>query len=190
MAKIVILSRSRQDGFHLETWDNEFFYHGDATTSQDIEKAFRAAVLSHLIGADGDSSILQSCRDFNWGDAMMDVSAETWAKFGFSIFSANSNKVQPVTPGVIIIRVNQDECLLSRTLPATLSVKSKAKDAMLFVQATVDLSNGAVSTETELSGLNSGKHELFIDFENGVSHPCALNEDEAYLREICYYLES
>jgi hypothetical protein len=68
---------------------------------QDSEEAMRSAVAEYLSTADGEISIQHSCGDFNWGDALNDVTHEIWRKHGLKLrYSVSS------------IHVDQDEVLI------------------------------------------------------------------------------
>ncbi|MBQ8997077.1 MAG: hypothetical protein IJ086_07420 [Clostridium sp.] len=65
------------------------------------EEALRNAVRDYMQTEEGKQSILNSCKDFNWGDAMMDVPNEYLNLYG----------IYKMVDDVETIIVNQDEIL-------------------------------------------------------------------------------
>lgn len=69
---------------------------------KDAETAIRTAIKEFLSTPDGMDAMVDSCDDFNWGDAIMYVPDEIWAKHGLRIIPE---------PMYVSIYVSQDEVL-------------------------------------------------------------------------------
>jgi hypothetical protein len=93
--KTAILVRERLS--ENERWTDEF----EVADGVDFEAALREAVAEFLKTEDGKQARLAACDDFNWGDAIMYVPDECWAKHGLKM----------VTDSIETLRVNQDELL-------------------------------------------------------------------------------
>lgn len=80
-----------------EFWVDTFRYSGE----KDQEQAIRDAVREYLFTKEGKKAAADTNWDFNWGDAIMLVPDEIWAKHGLSLVREDATG----------IRVNQDEVL-------------------------------------------------------------------------------
>jgi hypothetical protein len=89
------------------TWVDLFDVRNDV---QDPERALRSAIAEYLATTDGKLSIEHSCDDFNWGDAVLDVTPEIWHKHGLK---PRYNDC--------VIRVDQDEVLIPSSKTASSS---------------------------------------------------------------------
>ena len=98
MSKMIQLVRARAG--EGEAYINLFHVGADV---QDVEAALRAAVEEFLSTPAGRQAIEETNYDFNWGDAIVYVPAEIWAKHGLKLLD---------TPAYDTVYVNQDEVLV------------------------------------------------------------------------------
>lgn len=86
-----------------------------AATEDSCAALLRNAIRSFLKTEDGRAAYMDTCGDFNWGDAATYIPDEFWARYGVSVYS-NSQKQAFSCCGIISILVGQDE-LLGEGLP-------------------------------------------------------------------------
>lgn len=89
----LVRHRSFEDTIFVDLFDVEDHV-------QDPEAAMRAAVKEYLQTTDGIASLKRTCHDFNWGDAVNDVTPEIWHKHGLRFRYHDQ-----------VVQVNHDEVL-------------------------------------------------------------------------------
>lgn len=97
---LIRVRRSDQD-----MWSDNFIYSGD----QDPKKALRDAVLGYLSTPDGEQAYEQSCEDFNWGDAIMEIPSEYWMQHDIKPVNTVFLPEAGVSYSFASVLVDQDE---------------------------------------------------------------------------------
>ena len=100
--RFVALTRERPS--ENERWTDYFGVVDDGEPEQKI----RDAVAEYLGTPDGQRAIEETCRDFNWGDAILYVPDAIWKKHGITELG-DGDRIVIRNPVEIV--VNQDEVL-------------------------------------------------------------------------------
>ena len=108
---LVRLTRERRS--ESRSWTDEFL--ADASV-KNPEDALRQAVADYLKTVEGREAVVESCEDFNWGDAIQEVPDAFWNRHGLHFLYNDKQQQRLITGETIEIIVNQDELLFDDDL--------------------------------------------------------------------------
>lgn len=129
------------------------------------ENLLRTRIRESLINLDGWTSICRASKDYNWGDAIMDMPIK-----GVSLEQPSGKII-----GTMLIKVNQDEHLMPMSIPALFCVEhpdGKVESSSAYV----DFTDGSVCKSVSVGEGD----RAYIKLENGDCIEC--DPEERYKR--------